>query len=311
MKATTRSSSLLSRVLFIALVGALTWVWVLNRQLHAQAANAARVTAELNIERKRAVDAEKRLAEERARAVETLVTPEPKKEEATPPQPRPRGFPGGMTDNPAMQTMLASGIKNALDQRYGALFRKLKLDPARLGRLKELLTERQMSSIDIVRAAQREGLGNDEISALLATSSAETDANVRTMLGESDYAQFQDYERNIDAYGLLDNVERRLSFTATPLSEKQSAEVLRIIAETSESATPPGMANNPMFRVMQGTGVGPSMMGSLNQARITDKTIEAATPVLAESQVEVLRQIQAEQQTQRDAMSSMGGPFRP
>ena len=71
------------------------------------------------------------------------------------------------------------------------------------------------------------------------------------------------------------------------------------------------MADDPMFRVMQAMGGGPTMMNALTQPRITDKTIEAAKPVLQASQLEVLRQLQAEQQTQLDGLRAMGGPFRP
>lgn len=291
----------------LAVIAALAgWNWYLHREVAAGAERVRRVSDELAIVRQRAVGAEARLAAaERAAPVVTPVTAAAV--EKAPAGAVPGRPPGGFLDNPAVQNAMAAATRNALAQRYGALFRKLKLGPQELERLKALLTERQLGAMDTLRAAQGQGLSNDAINVLLDQAGGDSDASIRALLGEPGYAAFEDYEDNIGSYGLLDQVERQLGVTSTPLSATQSEAVLKIIRETATTPLPPGGTGDPMFRVMQGVGGGPAMLAVLSQPQITDRTIEVAKTVLEPAQVNVLHQMQADQKAQLDAFRAMRG----
>lgn len=209
-----------------------------------------------------------------------------------------------MMDNPSMQNMMATSIKGSLDQRYSALFKKLKLSPASLEKLKELLTERQLSSMDVMRAAASQGLNpmtnKDEIEKMINSAQGESDERIKDLLGSTGYEQFQDFSQNIGSYGLLDQIERRLSFTDNPVASNQSEALLRALIQTTK--TPSG---GPMMGFVQGIAGNNPMFSAMSQPQITEQTIAAAQSVLNSSQIEVLKQLQAEQQAQKAAMQAM------
>lgn len=222
-----------------------------------------------------------------------------------------------MLDNPAMQKVMAGSIKRSLDQRYATLFRKLKLSPADLDKFKDLLVEKQMSGLDVMRAAQSQGLNPatnpTEFSALMAKAEGEANDSIHTLLGDQSFGQFQDYSQNIGSYGLLDQIEQRLSYTNVPLESSQSEALLRVLSTTAKAPAMPGASNggSAMASLMQSFGSANPMLAALTQPRITDQTIESAQGVLNPAQIEVLKQIQTEQQNQAASMQSLRGnmPF--
>ncbi len=270
---------------------------------------------------KRATDAEKRLAsadKSRASAEAELKTLREKPAPSPDAAPARRRDPGagmaaGMAalDNPAVQKMMANSMKGGLDQRYAALFRKLKLSPADLEKFKNLLVEKQMSGLDVMRAAQTQGLNpatnGAELSSLMTKAQGEVDDSIKGLLGDQGFNQFQDYSKNIGSYGLLDQIERRLSYTNAPLDGTQSEALLRVLSETAKSSMPAGAGSSAMMGFVQGMGATNPMMAALTQPRITDQTIASAQGVLGASQIEVLKQLQTEQQNQANSMQSLRG----
>lgn len=213
-------------------------------------------------------------------------------------------------DNPAMQRMMAASMKAALDQRYGALFKKLKLSPEALDKFKDLLVEKQMTALDVMRVLQTRGQGQrineKEIEAVMTRTQSDADAGIRTFLGEEGFTRFEEFNQHSASYGLLDQVERRLSYTNAPLQDSQSEALLRVLKDAAVSNTPAGAAPsiNALTGAVQGIG-GNSALSGINQPQITDHTLAAAQGVLSAPQIEVLRQLQAEQQKQRDMMQSL------
>lgn len=270
---------------------------------------------------KRATEAEQRLAsadKRRASAEAELKTLREKPAAAPDAAPARRRDPGAgfaALDNPAVQKVMANSMKGGLDQRYAALFRKLKLSPADLEKFKNLLVEKQMSGLDVMRAAQSQGLNPDSnpagFSALMTKAQGEVDDNIRSLLGDQGFGQFQDYNQNIGSYGLLDQIERRLSYTNAPLDGAQTEALLLVLGETAKSPIPAGAAGGAMASFVQGMGAANPMLAAMTQPRITDQTIAAAQGVLGASQIEVLKQLQAEQQSQAATMQSLRGGVPP
>lgn len=320
MNASARNLALIVSLLAVALLGTLAW-----RQqqeigaLKADAAKAADAQATLKRE---LVQAEAQIASARKREVEALR-----------PGPSGAGLPNtrivsenaarpGMDpmENPAMQKMMATSMRASLDQRYGSLFRQLKLAPAELDRLKDLLTERQLSVMDAMNAARTQGVSPAEMPALVKKIQGEVDESVRALLGDERFGRYENFNQNMPSYTLLDQIERRLSYTNAPLQPEQSEALLRVLIETARPASgevAPGrgmvtftanasfaggnLVSTPMIG---GPVVGGSVVATPGRTQISDDTIARAQTVLTPAQTEALRQLQAEQQNQANIMQN-------
>lgn len=281
--------------------------WQQRQQIAALEASVARYATEratwqprvAELEQ-RATAAEKARGEAEARLAETRAAAPATRADSA----RVRTTMASPLDNPATQRMMATTLKSTLDQRYGALFRQLKLSPAELDKFKDLLAERQMSTLDAVRALQAQGGGAvsaTELPELMRKVQGDVDASIRGLLGDERFAQYQDFNQNLASYTLLDQIERRLSYTNAPLQQSQSAALARVLIETAQPN--PGLGG--MGGMMQSLGGSSPMVTALVQRPLSDDAIARAQGILDPAQVEVLRQIQAEQQEQANMIRSL------
>lgn len=212
-----------------------------------------------------------------------------------------------MMDDPDMQRFMALQRKSHLDARYAALFRALNLPPDQLDRFKNLLVEKSTAVSDVIAAAREQGINRrsdrDAVNKLVASTQAEIDENIRAALGEVAYAQYRDYEQTLPHRAVTTQLEQRLSYSSTPLTPEQSAQLVRILSATNNS---PGN-----FGPVSATGNPgePSFSGG-GRAMITDATINQALGVLAAPQLEALRQLQQEQQVQAELNAAMRRRFQ-
>lgn len=307
-RATVKNFLLVLLALACAGLGAFAW-WQ-NQQIATLQDAAARLDREQTDLKRHLAEADQRAttAEKNRLAAETELKdlrnrPPAAATTATRASAAPARTAANVLDNPAMQKFMASSIKSSLDQRYGGLFRQLHLSPAELEQFKDLLAERQMSSLDAVRALQTQGASPAELPALMKKVQGDVDESIHTLLGDQRYDRYQDFNQNIASYTLLDQIDRRLSYTNAPLQSSQSDALLRVLIEHNQSApnSPQGMAAN---LVQSMSGLSPAI-GALVQRPLTDETIAAAQAVLNPAQVEALRQLQSEQRNQASTMQSL------
>ena len=237
--------------------------------------------------------------------------------------------PGGFGDimsamqKPEVQRLLAIQQKAQLDARYATLFKSLNLTPAQLEKFKNLLVERQTSMMDVMAAAREQGVNprNDPkgFQALVAGTQAEIDASIKSAIGDTAFAQYQNYDKTAAQRTTTDQLTQRLSYSGTPLTADQSAAMLQILAQTAAPRTNPaagtgaGATTNVAVAIDTGGGRGGGVGGGpINfigggggpgggggGSTITDATIAMAQGVLSGPQVDALKQIQAEQKAQQ------------
>lgn len=308
MPASAKNTALAVSLLAAALLG--TLAWRRHLELASLQADVARLTAEQLALQRRLADSDARLAAAGKRQAELEAAGHNAPNPPGTVSGRPfnvatgtRALPGNPLENPATQKMMASSMKASLDQRYGGLFRQLKLSPAELEKLKDLLTERQMSAIDAMNAARTQGVSLAGVPALVSKVQEDVDGSIRTLLGDERFNRYQDFNQNIASYSLLDQIERRLSYTNAPLQPAQSEALLRVLVETAPTAgAGPGtvvVGNNAAF-----VGAAP-MIGMGGQSQISEATLARAGTVLDPAQTEVLRQLQTEQQNQVNLMQTL------
>lgn len=212
-----------------------------------------------------------------------------------------------LMDQPDMQRMMALQHKAALDGRYADLFKQLGLTPEQLDQFKNLLVEKTTAAMDVLAAARDQGVNprrdRDTFRQLVAESEADVDASIRSVLGESGFAQYKDFERTQPQRAVVDQLEQRLSYSSTPLTPDQSAQLVKILDATSPassgSASPGGFLGAALTRAAPVAAFG-------QQTSISEAAINQSLGVLAAPQIEALRQLQQEQQAQAE----MAAAFR-
>lgn len=193
-----------------------------------------------------------------------------------------------------------------LDGPYADLFARLNLPPATLNALQNLLVEKQNAARDVFMAAREEGLGGrenrDQLRELLQLTQDEIDAQIAETIGEQNYETLKAYESTGPQREVVDRLESRLSYSATPLNDAQAQALTTILAETT-TPTNSGRGNTGNFGVSRGS------------VSITDETITRAQGVLSADQLDSLVALQEEQQAsqqisqimRREAQAARGG----
>lgn len=214
---------------------------------------------------------------------------------------------GAMMDIPEMQQLMFMQQRAGLDGRYAALFRQLRLAPADLEKFKNLLVEKQTAVMDVFAAARSQGLGGregrDEIRQLMQGAQAEIDTQIKGLLGEPAYAQFQEYERTQPQRAVVGQLEQRLSYSDAPLSPAQSEQITRILAQNSPADAGDTRGMRAFAQAFMGTG---SVAGQFIAAgggrgsMITDAAVAQAQSVLSAPQLAALQEMQREQQAAAD-----------
>ncbi len=212
------------------------------------------------------------------------------------------GGPGGfgrifaLLDNPEFQKLATVQQRAALDQRYAALFRGLKLTPEQLDQFKNLLVEKRTAVADVMAAARDQGLNGrenrDELRALVQNAQSEVDANIRSLLGDAGYQQYQNFEKTQSQRAVVSQLEQRLSYSGQPLSAEQSEQLVQVLA--TNPSDQPRTQRAPEVRTPAGR-IGFAGGGG---TPISDQAVAQAATVLSAPQVQALQQIQQEQQAQ-------------
>jgi hypothetical protein len=282
---------------------------------------AAMTTNERADWQKRLWATEKRRTELESR-VATLQSKDPSREDAAadqaaPDEPRFNRRNGAynfmaMMERPEVQRLVAAQQKAALDSRYSTLFKDLALTPDQLDKFKDLLVEKRTAMLDVMAAAREQGINprsNPEAFAKLSTDAqAEIDATIRSTLGDTGFAQYQNYEATIPQRNVVGQLEQRLSYSSTPLTSQQSDQMIAILAATTTSRTNSAV---PAPLTAFGNGLAATFGGGgATGSRITDTTINQSLGVLAAPQVDALRQLQQDQQTQAALNAAMRSRYQ-
>lgn len=152
---------------------------------------------------------------------------------------------GKMMKDPAMREMIREQQKAMVNMMYGGLYKEMNLSPEEKDKLKELLTESQMGKV-----AAAQGLfggAQDEATTAAAKKAVEeakkqTDADIKALLGDARFAQYEDYQKNVGDRMQLDQFKNQLAADNAPLRDEQGAQLLQIMKE-EKAALPPAISS--------------------------------------------------------------------
>lgn len=236
---------------------------------------------------------------------------------------------------PDVQSMVQSQQRAGIASRYAPLYQRLNLSAGQIDQLSALLIERGNTRQDAFTAAREQGVdpraNPDAMRKLLADVQAPIDASLKSLLGESGFAQLQNFEQTQPQRAVVGELQQRLSYTGSPLTANQAEQLVQILAANTpprpqlpatagESGQPPGPGGGvgPPPGAGRGPGIGPLELGFLAAgpgpgdlpvgidaalrvaaAPVTNAAVAQAQSVLTPAQVTALQEIQQQQQAQQ------------
>lgn len=223
-------------------------------------------------------------------------------------------------ERPELQRLQALQQKAALDGRYGALFKTLNLSDEKLATFKSLLAEKEATMMDTMRAAREQGLDPrsdpEGFKKLVAATQAETNAAIKAAIGDTAFAEYEQYQATQPQRAVVSQLQQSLSYTNSPLTTAQADQMVQVLAATTTTPTV-GAGGAPTEGVGGGGRGGPMGVGGGpgggSSVTITTETVTAAQTVLTSTQLQALQDLQALQLAQQQAQKIMreagvGGP---
>ncbi len=148
---------------------------------------------------------------------------------------------GKMMKDPAMREMMREQQKAAINMMYSGLFKDLNLSPDEKDKLKALLTDAQMRNIESAQGL----FGGDEkqdsaadATKLIAEAKKQTDAEIKSLLGDERFSIYQDYQKSMGERMQIDQFKNQIAAENMPLRDEQAAQLSQIMKE-EKAAVPP------------------------------------------------------------------------
>lgn len=149
------------------------------------------------------------------------------------------GMLGKMMQDPAIKEMIRSQQKMVMQKMYGPLLKDLNLPSEQKDRFMELLLSQQMSAVENAGALFKEGdTDKTEAAKAMKDKQTELESNLKTLLGDDKFAQYQDYTKTMAERMQLDQFRQQLDSGSLPLQEDQAKSLMQAMKEEREKVPP-------------------------------------------------------------------------
>jgi hypothetical protein len=172
-----------------------------------------------------------------------------------------------LLSKPEFQALVNVQQKAGIEARYAALVKTLNLSPEQRAKFETALLDYQATQMDVMTAAREQGVRDPEtIRKLMGDARNDFNNTLTALLGEGGFAQFQTYEQTLPQRNVVNQLQRRLSYTDTPLSASQAEQLVQILAANpgprpAQSAQPPDSARPARGPGPDGPPGGPALRG--------------------------------------------------
>jgi RNA polymerase sigma factor (sigma-70 family) len=144
----------------------------------------------------------------------------------------------GITGNPEMNKMLRDQQKLGLSAIYKGFADRAKLGPEKTEEFNNLLADHVMTNITHITAVLREGKSVPEMDKIFSQQEAETNEQVKNLLGAEAYGKYQEYNRTLVSYltaeqfkGMMPGDKARKDEVGKQLFELMEQEKQKVLAE--------------------------------------------------------------------------------
>jgi hypothetical protein len=188
---------------------------------------------------------------------------------------------------PPRVTLTPEELVAAVDRRYGTFLRASGLAAVENDRLRELLIERQIVTVDAVNAANGGGLDlRSELARIrpdVEAAQTKVEEKIRQRFGETFYRRYREFDDTVAERNTVGRLQRMLGPTMTPLTAEQAHDMVRVLKHFHGRTSAGGLDG--------------LIYGGVDyEVRVSDETIAGAGNVLAPLQLEKLRLLKQEQE---------------
>ncbi|HEU0008265.1 MAG TPA: hypothetical protein VFT34_00455 [Verrucomicrobiae bacterium] len=150
-----------------------------------------------------------------------------------------------MMNDPAMKEMVRSQQKSMMKTMYGSLFKELNLPAEQQKKLTELLLDAQMSGVESTGDLFKgEDAARTNAVNTLAEKQKATQAQIKALLGDEKYTQYEDYQKTLAERMVLNQFQQESAGTQTELRDDQMQRLVDLIKE-ERAKIPPVFDEDP------------------------------------------------------------------
>lgn len=193
------------------------------------------------------------------------------------------GFLAKMLQDPAMKKMIGEQQKAMVGMMYGPLMKDLKLTPEETEKFNALLLDNQMNAVNKGASLMQEGADKAALSQEMAEDKKQFEAQMKEFLGDDRYAQYEDFTKSLPDRMALTQLKSQ--FGDNPLNEQQSSQLLTLMKEERQRASPQP-TDNPFGSADFNTALSEEAMNKYfaQQEQANQQVIERAVGVLSPHQ---------------------------
>lgn len=133
-------------------------------------------------------------------------------------------------------------IRERLGNEFAGLFYQLRLNPKEREDFLDLLVEKQLIGRDAIALARAQGFNfrNDAeaIRSLINENMKEMDQSIRETFGDSAFEKYENYQKTKSIRSLADSLDRKLSYSSSPLDTVQKERLIELIALAPNQEVP-------------------------------------------------------------------------
>ena len=178
-----------------------------------------------------------------AAAAESRTNPPPAPDQAsTPTNAKPANLLAEMFKNPEMKEMIKNQQKTALgamiDKNYAGLFAALNLTPEQSAALKDLILNKQLNAADMGMSMLSDDLDaakRAELAQQIKTTNEATDAQIKALLGDDAFAQYQAYEKSIGERMAVSGFSDQLGSGPMALAGDQEQQLIQTMTQVRQN----------------------------------------------------------------------------
>jgi hypothetical protein len=219
-------------------------------------------------------------------------------------------FLANMLKNPEMKKVMEQQQRMAMDMMYASLLKKLQLTPDQEKQFKEILLEQQMQNISQAGSIMDQSSTNRaEVIQKIAQDREQRQQEIKQLLGDDKFAQYEDYNQTMGERMLLDQFGKQVE-----LKPDQTEQLLNIMREEKKNAQINAgvMAKDPTadFKALQDPTAAEKMI--TQQEEVNQRVLERAGQVLSPEQLQKLspvlqNQIEMQRAGMKMARQMFGG----
>ncbi|HTG43894.1 MAG TPA: hypothetical protein VK633_05120 [Verrucomicrobiae bacterium] len=196
--------------------------------------------------------------------------------------------------DPEMRKAMAQQQRMGLDMIYGSLFKELQLTPEQEKNFKDVLLEQQMANISQAGAMLGDAKGDKaEIAKKLGEEHRAREGQLKEILGEEKFAQYQEYNQTVGERMMLDQFGKQAE-----ISPDQNEQLLAIMREEKKNiqinqGTPAFDPNQDFQSIIQSPDAAEKLFSQ--QEQVNARVLERAGQVLTPEQMQKFEPIMKNQ----------------